>query len=411
MQDKEYRAKYAADRVRTVSMVWLGSTLGCAECHDHKYDPFTAKDFYSLAAYFADVDEFGFYPSGFDRGDWGPALDLPTASQRTQLERLDAEIASLDKAMKLVKGNTESYVQHLSELQAKGKNDWKNLVPLSASSSEGAVLTISADGLVSASGPNPDTDSHTLVFKPGAGSWTTIKLTNEVDEALPGNRVSRGWKSFVIAEFEVQVSDAEQKLAPVELASVQVDKDSDRYPGEAAIDGRVETGWACEHGHSGRHTLAVTFASPLATDEDTYLTVRIVQRSDRRHATLGKYRISMTELAGATIAPQNPLLQAASKPADERSDEEKKLLEEAAQRVAQIQHSATKHRTVLVAQRRTLNGTIPRVLYTKRTESPRIVRLLPRGNWMDDTGEIVKGAPPGFLLRGSKSELSINGSS
>jgi hypothetical protein len=56
-QAKEYTAKYAADRVRNVSTVWLGSTMGCAECHDHKYDPFTSRDFYSLAAFFADVKE------------------------------------------------------------------------------------------------------------------------------------------------------------------------------------------------------------------------------------------------------------------------------------------------------------------------------------------------------------------
>ena len=57
LQPKEYIAKYGADRVRTVSAVWLGSTLGCAECHDHKFDPFTTKDFYSFASFFADIQE------------------------------------------------------------------------------------------------------------------------------------------------------------------------------------------------------------------------------------------------------------------------------------------------------------------------------------------------------------------
>jgi hypothetical protein len=56
-QAKEFIAKYAADRVRNLSKVWLGVTLECCECHDHKYDPFTQRDFYSLAAYFADVQE------------------------------------------------------------------------------------------------------------------------------------------------------------------------------------------------------------------------------------------------------------------------------------------------------------------------------------------------------------------
>ena len=57
VQQKEYLAKYSADRVRNVSNAWLGATMGCCECHDHKYDPFTQRDFYSLAAFFADVDD------------------------------------------------------------------------------------------------------------------------------------------------------------------------------------------------------------------------------------------------------------------------------------------------------------------------------------------------------------------
>jgi hypothetical protein len=60
-QPEEYLAKYAADRVRTVAGTWMGSTVGCAECHDHKYDPFTQKDFYSLAAYFSDMKQWGVY--------------------------------------------------------------------------------------------------------------------------------------------------------------------------------------------------------------------------------------------------------------------------------------------------------------------------------------------------------------
>src|SRR5437764_11628324 len=60
-QAKEYLAKYAADRVRTISMTWLGSTMGCAECHDHKYDPFTTKDFYQMEAFFADIKQWGYY--------------------------------------------------------------------------------------------------------------------------------------------------------------------------------------------------------------------------------------------------------------------------------------------------------------------------------------------------------------
>ncbi len=91
-QAKEYTAKYAADRVRNASVVWLGSTMGCCECHDHKYDPFSQRDFYSFAAFFADVKEVAVgqletYP-------------LPTPEQKAKLEGFDQQITAADKAIK-----------------------------------------------------------------------------------------------------------------------------------------------------------------------------------------------------------------------------------------------------------------------------------------------------------------------
>ena len=88
-QAKEYTAKYAADRVRNTAAAWLGSTMGCAQCHDHKFDPFTTKDFYSFGAFFADVRE---EPIG--RQEQTP---MPTPEQAGRLKQLDADIALLAK--------------------------------------------------------------------------------------------------------------------------------------------------------------------------------------------------------------------------------------------------------------------------------------------------------------------------
>jgi hypothetical protein len=86
VQVKEWQAIYAADRVRNVSAVWMGATLGCAQCHDHKYDPYTQKDFYSLAAFFADVDE----TSHLERTEPRPLDALPT-SRAPEIELLGEE--------------------------------------------------------------------------------------------------------------------------------------------------------------------------------------------------------------------------------------------------------------------------------------------------------------------------------
>jgi mono/diheme cytochrome c family protein len=90
-QPKEYTAKYAADRVRNLSSVWMGLTMGCCECHDHKFDPFTTKEFYKLEAFFADIQE-----KAVGRQDQTP---LPTPEQAATLKKLDEQIAGLQKRL------------------------------------------------------------------------------------------------------------------------------------------------------------------------------------------------------------------------------------------------------------------------------------------------------------------------
>jgi len=113
VQAKEYLAIYAADHVRNLSAVWLGGTLGCAQCHDHKYDPYTAKDFYSMQAFFADVDEAKHLTKGSDRSPTvrEPELELPTPEQAAQISELEARLNELkrqrDEAIALAKAEAE----------------------------------------------------------------------------------------------------------------------------------------------------------------------------------------------------------------------------------------------------------------------------------------------------------------
>lgn len=91
LQVKEYRAIYQADRVRNVTAVWMGATVGCAQCHDHKYDPYTTKDFYSMGAFFADIDDEQHFESGTNANPTRrePSLKLPTKEQSKELQQLN----------------------------------------------------------------------------------------------------------------------------------------------------------------------------------------------------------------------------------------------------------------------------------------------------------------------------------
>jgi mono/diheme cytochrome c family protein len=117
-QDKEYLAKYAADRVRTTSSVWMGATMGCCECHDHKFDPYTLRDFYSFAAFFADVREQGAFsaPNSLPttRAPEIPVLD-PIDEHQASL--LDAELRAVEERLANQPENAEQIKQDMNEIK------------------------------------------------------------------------------------------------------------------------------------------------------------------------------------------------------------------------------------------------------------------------------------------------------
>lgn len=119
-QPAEYLAKYAADRVRTTAGAWLGATLGCAECHDHKYDPYTMRDFYSFAAFFADVKEQGKYGGN---GKRDPEMLVPNRFQEQRLNQIAQQQTQLEAALAKGPASAEQAAieQRLAALAAERK--------------------------------------------------------------------------------------------------------------------------------------------------------------------------------------------------------------------------------------------------------------------------------------------------
>ncbi len=104
VQPREYIAMYAADRVRNLSEVWMGATMGCAQCHDHKYDPYSTRDFYTMSAFFADIDDTAHFKNGSNslpsRRD--PEISVLSRKQREQLAKLDKEIETKEALQKKI---------------------------------------------------------------------------------------------------------------------------------------------------------------------------------------------------------------------------------------------------------------------------------------------------------------------
>ncbi len=430
LQPKEYLAKYASDRVRTTAAVWLGATLGCAECHDHKFDPFTARDFYSMKAFFADVKETGLVP---DRGPaaWGSLLELPSEEQKAAREGAKREVEEARRALdglasKLV-GQKPGWEADILAAQEAGTLRWHYQRPLSATSSSGAILEVFNDrpidstyqdgaslvsqrkegaGIVIATGPAPDHDTYTTVFRPGVGSWKALGLEAVQDESLAGVRLARGSDRLVITAVEVEA--AGKRATPV-LALSNLGFAAAEHPAMAAIDGDPKTGFGLTtYGNSGNIALAIYFSQPLNTAAGTDVTVRIRHDSAFRRATLGRFRLALS--ADVRTAPQpgdpnaregkgglpDPLVNALRASSESRTKEQRELIDgwfETAHpelRAARIELERRE------ARRGLIDASIPRVVVSEATE-PAETRILARGNFLDDSGPVVEPAVPAFL--------------
>jgi hypothetical protein len=105
--DEEYKIEYSVDRANTVGLAFLGLTVGCARCHDHKYDPIKQKDYYSLTGFFNSTDEPGFYPPGHSGIQAGPTLPWPDAATRERIAAAENVLSTQNAAYHGIKQKAE----------------------------------------------------------------------------------------------------------------------------------------------------------------------------------------------------------------------------------------------------------------------------------------------------------------
>ncbi len=400
LQPVEYLAKYGADRVRTTSVVWLGSTMGCAECHDHKFDPFLAKDFYAMKAFFADIKETGLVP---DKGPkaWGTMLSLPTALQKDALAGLNSLLENERKALanspKPTAPQRAAWEQKLLADYRTGRTGWKMVTPATMSSINGAKLWLDKDSRVMVRGPNPSNETYLLTIKPGAGSWTGLGLEINQDDSLPGLSMARGADRFVITEVEAERNGGKLGFA---FARGNTTASALELPALMAIDGDSATGWgALTYGDTGMPFLALSFQTKVTTGAEDTLTVRIRQDSTTRRATIGRFRIGVTEADTPWPDPNrktkpgglpDDVLKALETASDKRTTDQKKSLNNFFE---QTTNPLALSVARLEAKSNLLESSIPKVVVAEAGE-PQVTRILPRGNFLDESGEVVTPAIP-----------------
>ncbi|RYG34373.1 DUF1553 domain-containing protein, partial [bacterium] len=282
------------DRVDTTATVWLGSTLACARCHDHKYDPFSQKDYYKMAAFYSNTTVYPRGPKEVGEEKWFEA-EVPIRTSEFVLKEsaLKAKIAA---------ANTELSRPTPERIAAFGRWEesarilpvWAPARPSTATAKgDGGVggnpqMETLADGSVRAGGPNPDRATYVLELPASAELTTGLQLEVIPDEALPNRGPGRAPNgNFVLSQMIVEADGK-----PVGLASSMADFVQNTHNIEELLTKHAEKGWAVHPSLGKPHRMTVALATPVEAGRPIRVTLACV--SDPPLHTLGRFRISRT---------------------------------------------------------------------------------------------------------------------
>lgn len=406
IQDAEYLAKYQAERVRTTATAWLGATLACAECHDHKFDPYTTKDFYAFAAYFADILEKGawtgdgsyqedikpYQQAGIAFGSRGPQLSVPTEEEEARRKALEQQVAEAKSKLqeprpeltgaalkwaeewrgkKLAEGSFDYvYLAEKGEKNGVDTKGWKFVTAKDGKVHQGNVARLQkAGGLIQHIGKS---SNKPLLISEGDRLFSYVWL----DPKNPPKQV--------MLQFHHSATSWSHRAWWGE--------DVIPYGQGSQGPDHHRAGDLPEAGKWVRLEVPISAVGLAPGDKVTQLAFTqhggsIFWDSAGVHTKSEQYRNEIVPkvLRELTTAPGQPL-----------SEAEKAKVVAAYRAIAPELESERSKLTQLEGQlAAAVKGvrTIPATVSAK----PREIRILPRGNWMDRTGEVVTPGTPHFL--------------
>jgi mono/diheme cytochrome c family protein len=280
---EEFRFEAMVDRTSTTAAVMLGLTMACAQCHTHKFDPITQREYYQFQAFLDNTDDL--------------ILPLPDEKVTIERQKIETNIAKLESELESKFPEADPIVQ------------WLAAPPTTSSSASGAILSADSDFAITVSNSQADKDVYTLTYDVS----DPITVSGLRIEALASNTApglsERG--NFVLSEvrtrFEPNDGSATTKL---KFARAEADHSQSGYEIEKAIDGKGDTGWAIDGAPDGiNHTRTATFwlKEPLQISAPGKAIIELEQSHGARHI-LGRFRVS----AGIPTIPES------SVPAEQR---------------------------------------------------------------------------------------------
>lgn len=308
---EESRVDYVLDRVNTTGSVWLGLTLGCTQCHSHKFDPITQADYYGMTAFFNSIDEDGkagkeakpylSYESKYAGQAIKEAEELVEIRRAPEKLARSAAIAPFE----------EWIVARKSELNPSYRA-WEPLLG-ALESAEGTTLVQTEDAIVQASGSNPNQDDYRLIAPVKLSRVTGVKL-----EVLPHNShsnaaFSRGKSGeFILTDVKLQVRRlGSNQVRDVAFSSVVADYVPPGKGGygdpKGLLDDDPRNGWTTkEAAKIEPHFAVFSLAEPLVLLQDEELIVELRQRSTLGDANIGRFRVWVTDQRGPAITEIGP---------------------------------------------------------------------------------------------------------
>ena len=294
--------KRTVDRTNVAGAAFLGLTVGCAQCHDHKFDPISQREYYGLFAFFNDAGE--------------DTLRLHNAEIESERVRVGTEIADVERDLvararrdRTVRSELDAWVAEKRALAS----EWTVLRPSSFNAASSTTLELLADGSILATGDIPNDDVYTLEFDLFDG-WqgqansslaliaplTAIRLEALPHDSLPGGGPGRG---VILAEGDfllTRIDVYDERGEPISIASATEDYAAKDNEAAKALDDRADTGWSVKEATGKAHAAVFTFAEPLPAGAGR---VRIVLTQDYIHQhVLGRFRISVTSREGAAAS-------------------------------------------------------------------------------------------------------------
>ena len=386
VDQEEAHFNVVIDRVGTTATVWLGSTLACARCHDHKYDPFAQRDFYKMAAFFGNAKIYPQGPKSVGEEKWyEKQLSVPTLEQSRAISNLESRRAELIKYYDSASVRA-SFNQWRSEV---GRPiEWNVFGPRDLETESGASLKLQSDQSILVTGINPAKDRYTLRGKTSLRKVQSIRIEALTDPSLGSNGPGRAENgNFVLTGVELNVNGTNAVLVTGVADFVQ-----GGYSVSRSLFGNNMNAWAIVPNVGKPHQLVLSAQSAVEIPPNATITISVHCNSEWAQHNLGRFRISLTD---SPTALSDVMPEAIKK---QLGDANSKAVKAYFQSIAPELRGTREQIEKIDEEISQLRKAIPTalVMEDKPTSGPLIANIRTRGEFLQKA-EAVTANTPAFL--------------